>query len=171
MNQADFARHIGATPGYITQLKTAGRLVMQGRMVDAEASVKLIADTHDPGKAGVAERHEKEREQKQTGQALDITMEGSIYQHYRAMNEKSKNQLLDMEVKQKQGILLVADEVRMAVADGDAIIRNRLESLPDMLAPQLAEISDEQKIRALLMDQIEYLLGELSRSFHTMTKS
>jgi hypothetical protein len=58
----------------------------------------------------------------------------------------------------------------MAVADGDAIIRNRLESLPDMLAPQLAAESNEQKIRALLMDQIEYLLSELSQSFHKLTK-
>ena len=58
----------------------------------------------------------------------------------------------------------------MAVADGDAIIRNRLESLPDILAPQLAAEKNEQKIRAILADQVEYLLDELSRTFNGMAK-
>jgi len=66
------------------------------------------------------------------------------------------------------GLLLVAHDVKMAVADGDALIRNRLEALPDILAPQLAAEKDEQRIRALLTDQIEFLLDELSRSFKSM---
>jgi hypothetical protein len=53
--------------------------------------------------------------------------------------------------------------------DGDTIIRNRLEAIPDILAPQLAAENDEQKIRIILIDQIEYLLGELSRAFKKMT--
>ena len=69
------------------------------------------------------------------------------------------------------GILLVAHDVKMAVADGDAIIRNRLESLPDILAPQLAAEKDEQRIRALLAEHIEFLLDELSRTFHGMAKT
>lgn len=178
MNQADFAKHIGATPGYITQLKTAGRLVMQGAMVNVEESIKLIAETKDPGKAGVAERHEKEREQKSFDGAQDKPpvmddmsgKAGSDYQQARAMKEKYNAMKAKLDYDKEVGTLLVASEVKMAVADGDAIIRNRLESLPDMLAPQLAAESDEQKIRALLMDQIEYLLGELSQSFHKLTK-
>ncbi len=188
MSQAEFAQHIGKTPGYITQLKDSGRLVMQGRMVDAEASIKLMAETQDPGKIGVAERHQTEREQralsaaegKQPGTSTPLsagaTMDdmtgkaGSAYQQARAMKEKYNAMQAKIAYEKEVGLLLVASEVKMAIADGDAIIRNRLESLPDMLAPQLAAESDEQKIRAMLMDQIEYLLGELSQSFHKMTK-
>lgn len=179
MSQVDFARHIGASPGYITQLKTAGRLVMQGSMINVEASIIRIEETKDPSKAGVAERHAKEREQKDTAIAQpatnhnmdDITGKaGSAYQQARAMKEKYNAMQAKVAYEKEIKTLLSADEVKLAVADGDAIIRNRLESLPDMLAPQLAAESDEQKIRSLLMDHIEHLLGELSRSFHNLTK-
>jgi hypothetical protein len=189
MSQAEFAKHIGRTSGYITQLKDAGRIVMQGRMVDVEASISLMNETQDPSKAGVAERHEQAREQralsvaegKQPGTsaplrasaAMDDTAgnAGSSYQQSRAMKEKYNALQAQIAYEKEVGLLLVANEARAAVADGDAIIRNRLESLPDMLAPQLAAESDEQKIRTLLMDQVEQLLGELSRTFHGMIKS
>lgn len=180
MSQAEFARHIGKTPGYITQQKASGRIVMQGRMVNVEETIKLIAETSDPSKAGVADRHAQEREQKQTSQPIsgpagqvldDITGKaGSAYQQARAMKEKYAAMQAKIAYEKEVGILLVAHDVMLAVADGDAIIRNRLESLPDMLAPQLAAEMDEQKIRALLMDHIEHLLGELSQSFHKLTK-
>jgi hypothetical protein len=200
MNQTEFAKHIGVTQGYIAQLKNAGRLVMQGSMVNVDESKKLITDTKDPGKAGVEERHQKEREQKQDGKAASAqtgpaindmtriefddaigrqlhqtmddttTLAGSAYQKARAMREKYNAMQAKIAYEKEVGLLLVAHDVKLAVADGDAIIRNRLESMPEMLAPQLAAISDEQKIRAMLADQVEYLLGELSRTFYGMTK-
>lgn len=180
MSQAEFARHIGKTPGYITQQKDAGRIVMQGRMVNVEESLTLLDETRDPSKAGVVDRHDREREQKQASKPVsgtaghvldDMTGKaGSAYQQARAMKEKYAAMQAKIAYEKEVGILLVAQDARLAVADGDAIIRNRLESLPDMLAPQLAAESDEQKIRALLMDQIEYLLGELSQSFHKLTR-
>lgn len=172
MSQADFARHINKTPGYITQMKDAGRLVMQGRMVNVEESITLLAETQSPERASVTDRHATEREQKQAGVTLDdITGKaGSAYQQARAMKEKYGAMQAKIAYEKEVGTLLVASEVKLAVADGDAIIRNRLESLPDMLAPQLAAESDEQKIRSMLMDQVEHMLSELSRSFHKLTK-
>jgi hypothetical protein len=95
---------------------------------------------------------------------------GSAYQQARAMREKYAAMQAKISYEKEIGLLLVAHDVKMAVADGDALIRNRLEALPDILAPQLAAEKDEQRIRALLSDQIEYLLDELSRSFKSMEK-
>jgi hypothetical protein len=178
MNQSDFANHIGVNRSHVTQLKNAGRLVMQDGKVSVDASIKLIADTKDPGKVGVAARHEKDREQKQTASAPaaapvmdDITGKaGSAYQQARAMKEKYAAMSAKISYEKEVGTLLLADDARFAVADGDTIIRNRLESLPDILAPQLAAETDEQKIRSLLMDHIESLLGDLSRSFYNLAK-
>lgn len=180
MSQSEFARHIGKTPGYITQQKDAGRIVMQGRMVNVEETIKLMDETKDPSKAGVADRHDREREQKQIAPAAygqnahvmdDITGKaGSAYQQARAMKEKYAAMQAKIAYEKEVGILLVAQDAMLAVADGDAIIRNRLESMPDMLVPQLAAEMDEQKIRTMLMDYIEHLLGELSQSFHKLTK-
>jgi hypothetical protein len=91
---------------------------------------------------------------------------GSAYQQARAMKEKYNAMQAKISYEREIGLLMLADEAKMAVADGDAIIRNRLESLPDMLAPQLAAETDEQKIRIMLIDQIEALLVDLSRSFN-----
>lgn len=181
LNQSDFAKHIGVKRGYVTQLKTAGRLVMQDGKVDVEASVLKIEETKDPSKQGVAERHKQDRAQNKSsmpvisaqGQADEFSASGkagSAYQQARAMREKYGAMQAKIAYEKEIKILLIADEARAAVADGDAIIRNRLESLPDTLAPQLAAENDEQKIRAMLMDQVEYLLNELSRTFYGMTK-
>jgi hypothetical protein len=60
---AEFARRLGCKPGYVTQLRKDGRLVLteDGKRVLVEASLRLIADTRDPAKAGVADRHAANR--------------------------------------------------------------------------------------------------------------
>lgn len=173
MNKQEFANHIGKTPGYITQLDSQGRLVMlDDGQVDVEASIQLIADTETPSHAGVADRHQREREQKQSGQLDDMSGRvGNAYHQARAMREKYAAMQAKIVYEKEVGVLLIAQDVRLAIADGDAIIRNRLESLPDILAPQLAAEKDEQKIRILMMTQIEYLLDELSGTFSRMAKS
>lgn len=163
------------TRSYVTQLKTAGRIVMlDDGSIDVEASMKLIADTENPSYNVIADRHQQEREAKQAGIAPQLEdmsgRAGSAYQQARAMREKYLAMAAKMSYEQAVGTLLQASEVRFLIADGDAIIRNRLESLPDILAPQLAAEHDEQKIRIMMADQIETLLNELSRSFNNMAK-
>jgi CRISPR/Cas system-associated endonuclease Cas3-HD len=172
MSKQEFAEHIDRVPGYITQLKDAGRLVMQGDQVDVEASIERMQETANPSFQIHADRHQENRERKAAGILDDITGKaGSAYQQARAMREKYAAMQAKIQYEKEVGILLVAQEAKLAVADGDAIIRNRLESLPDILAPLLAAEKDEQKIRAILTDQVEYLLDELSRTFYGMTKT
>jgi len=171
MTQSEFARHIERVPGYITQMKDAGRLVMDGEHVNVEASLERMRETANPSFQMHADRHQEDRERKAAGMLDDLTGKaGSAYQQARAMREKYAAMQAKISYEKEIGLLLVANDVKMAVADGDALIRNRLESLPDILAPQLAAEKDEQRIRALLSDQIEYLLDELSRSFKSMEK-
>lgn len=171
MSQADFAAHIDVNRSHVTQLKNAGRLVMQDGKVDAEASIKRIDDTKDPAKEGVAKRHQQERSQKEQEKTEKTpSASGSRFQTAKARREEANAELTEIELQTKRGQLLVADEAKLAVADGDTIIRNRLESMPDILAPQLAAETDEQKIRSMLMDHIESLLGDLSRSFYNLAR-
>lgn len=174
MTQSAFADHLGVNRSHVTQLKNADRLVMEDGKVNVEASIQRIDDTKDPGKAGVAARHSQEREQKQTATAPAADeingKSGSVYQNARAMKETYNARQAKLAYEKEIGLLLIAEEAKACVADGDTIIRNRLESLPDILAPQLAAETDEQKIRSMLMDHIESLLGDLSRSFYDMAK-
>lgn len=151
-----------------------GRLVMQDGMVDVDASLKLIEDTADPGKAGTVERHAREREQKQNG-ALPALEDmagkaGSAYQQARAMKEKYLAMGAKIAYEKEVGLLLVADEVRFAIADGDTILCNRIESMFYALAPQLADERDEGKILALMLDHWEVIRGDLSKKLNEMAK-
>ena len=175
MTKAEFARHINKKPGYITQLHAAGRLVMDGNKVNVEESIQRIHDTRDPSKQGVADRHAQAREQKQQSSSgpsnkIDIDSSGSAYQRAKAVKEKYVALMAKTNYEREIKQLLPVDEVKQAVMDGDIIIRSRLESLPDILSPQLAAESDERRIRALLIEQIELILSELSRSFHKLIK-
>jgi len=171
MSQSDFAAHIGVNRSHVTQLKNSDRLVMQDGKVDVEASIKRIEDTKDPSKEGVAKRHQQERSQKEQERIEKVPSgTGSRFQSAKARREEANAELTEIELQTRRGQLLVADEVKLAVVDGDTIIRNRLESLPDILAPQLAAESDEQRIRSILMDHVESLLVDLSRSFYDLAK-
>ena len=59
-----FAARLGCRPGYVTELRHAGRLVLteDGRRVRVAESLRLIQDTRDPTKAGVRARHAAERD-------------------------------------------------------------------------------------------------------------
>ena len=52
---------------------------------------------------------------------------GSAYQQARAMKEKYFAMQAKIAYEKEVGLLLEASEVRFAIADGDAIIRNRLK--------------------------------------------
>jgi hypothetical protein len=185
MTQTNFAKEIKREKSYVTQLKSAGRLIMKNKLVDVEASLKLISETADPARQDVGERHQQERDASASLSASDAGTEqsrravmdeltgkaGITYQQSRAMKEKYFAMRAKIAYKKEVGLLLEASEVHFAIADGDAIIRNRLESLPDLLAPQLAALNDEQKIRQLLRDHIEQLLSELSRTFNGMVQA
>ena len=50
-------------------------------------------------------------------------------------------------------------------------LRSRLESLPNVLAPQLSVVSDEKEIMALLADQIEQLLNECAADLGKLSEA
>jgi len=164
MTQSGFAKHIGPSRQYVSQMKINGHLVMNGDQVDAERSIARMESLKDPVKQGVEDRHEQERKSDKS-QSSNIII---ARREKQLEIEEERHRTLKRENDLADGKLMVTDEARAAVADGDAIIRNRLESLPDVLAPQLAAETDEQKIRAVLMDYVEGMLMDLSRSFNRM---
>lgn len=63
MGFAEFARHLGVRPSYITELRKTGRLVLtdDAKAVKVAESVALISKTRDPSWIGVSARHAAER--------------------------------------------------------------------------------------------------------------
>ena len=174
MTKAQFARHINKTRQYVTQLVKNGRTVQNdaGLIIVAE-TMALIDDTSDPSKVGVVERQQQRcyldiPDAEIT--AADLKPIGNIpaFQESKAKKEYFLAQKVEQEFKQSQGELLVAEEVKAAVMQSDSIIRNKLESMPMMLAPMLAAENDIQRIESMIAEFIEHTLTELSVSFRKM---
>lgn len=168
MTKSQYAAHIGKSKQYVSQLVRNGRVVQNSAgLIKVDESDALIAELADPSKQGVVEHHAEAR-----GASVEPLLDkaGSAYQQARAMREKYNAMSAKVAYEKEVGTLMNAEEVVFAIASGDAVIRSRLESLPDVLAPQLASEPDEQRVRALLVDYIESLLTNLSGAFNEMVK-
>ncbi len=182
----EFAAHAGFKPGYVTELRHAGRLVLtdDGKRVRVAESLALIAETRDPAKAGVSARHAAGRASQLPvmAQPSDVQgddeiappavfldpVEGShARRKAKALADKeealARKALRDEQVE--LGQLLVAEDVEHSLRDAVVTLRSALENLPATLAPQLAALSDEARIRVALSDAFEHMLEELARKF------
>lgn len=176
-----FAARLNYKPSYITSLKQQGRLVMteDGKRVLVQASIARIKETATPSHQAVADRHAAARAAPLPTDDLDdepdtlpppSSPEQAKYQSSRAEREHWNAQAAKRDYELSMRQLLRADEVEGAIASAVTQLRARLETLPDILAPQLAAEPDESKCRTLLADEIEHTLGELARAFGTIVR-
>ena len=182
MTFAEFARHAGFKASYVTQLKREGRLVLSddGKAVKVAESLARIHDTRDPSKAGVAARHAAARgdvgaeghldsnETQQTPQAAPQRAAdpvGSGYQAARAVRERYLALDAKRAYEQAIGALRDAKEVEGLVASAMTELRLRLEGLASSMAPELAAIADETRVRAYLADEFHHALESASHHF------
>jgi hypothetical protein len=184
------AAHLGVSRSYLTELRQAGRLVLSddGRRCWLQASAERVKATADPSQDATRARHAAGRAgapdpvpAAQTAEAAmcasgagegagevvesDDPSSGVRYQDARARKEHYLALQAQRDYERSMGKLVAADEIRHAVANAATTLRVRLETLPSSLAAQLAAEHDEGRVRALLADQIEVLLGELAREF------
>lgn len=186
-----FARLLGFKPSYATQLKNEGRLVLtaDGKRVVVDESRALIEDTRDPAKSAVARRHAQQRyaqagapttqlQESEDGAAVaptsysDPVEAGHSRRRARAQADRdeaaARKALRDEQIE--LGELLSAVEVEQSLQMAAATLRNALENLPNILAPELAAATDEARCRVLLQEAIEHALGDVSRRFAAIGK-
>lgn len=174
---ADVAR---VKPSYVTELRKAGRLVLtdDGKRVRVAESLNLIEATRDPAKAAVAARHAADRAAARSDAtaAVDdddggvVEPASSPYHEHRAERERWQALSAKRDYELSIGKLMDAGEVESAVKHAGTMLRKALERLPEVLAPQLAPIADEEKIRLVLHDEIQHALAELSRDLAAVGK-
>lgn len=148
-NQVEFGRLHGWGKSYVTKLKLQGRLVFTADgLVDVAASLARIqAETGAPERASAAAVSASTRTDRDRQAFYDA--------------ERSR---LDLE--ERIGRLLDADQVLGALADAAVTLRTSLETWPERLSPELAALGgDEARIRARLAEHVEAALEEISRRF------
>lgn len=157
--QAAFARRIGVVRSRVHALKD--RLVMVGKRVDVEASLARLAET-----AGDRIETVERVAEVEIPKAVDVDVVRRIDAQTR--KEHLAGELMQIDLDERRGKLLRAEDVIAVVSGAATTLRSRLESFPDQLAPHLAVVNDEAQIRAMLADQVEIVLGELSQRFREL---
>ncbi len=166
MTQADYARHKGYDRSYITELKRNGQLVMHDGKVDVAASDRLLDAIAHPNYNEHRDRLAQQRADKAAAPGANTASAeiiGLTLQKARALKESELAKEVKRRNEEAEKLLLKAEDVKMAIAEAATIIRNRLESLPDTHAAQLAAENDENKVRSILFDFSEAVINDFYR--------
>lgn len=176
--QAEFARQIGYDKSRITQLKRAGRIVMSadGRLVDVEASIARMAETADPGRMDVTERHAANRASAgkvaaaasipapppsipDAGLGLEPTGRAkakAALMHY-------ENGILKLEMALRRGLRFERSAVKREATGLGALVRAGIERVIDQTAPRLAAAGNELERRIILDKELKRLRWMIKR--------
>lgn len=96
--------------------------------------------------------------------------EASDYHRHRSERERYAALAAKRDYEASIGALVRADDVASAAGAAVTLLRTRLEALPDMIAPCMVAVS-EQQARALIAEQVEHALEELARQFAQIAKA
>jgi hypothetical protein len=181
MGFAEFARHLGVRPSYITELRKAGRLVLtdDAKAVKVAESLALIDSTRDPSRGGVAARHAAARghevgpdpsadsaadpaDDEERAVSVAAASNDHGFQKAKAINERYKAMTAKVEYERLIGRLAPVDEIEAAAADLVTSLRRRLENMGAMLAPLVAPVTEPSACRALIDEYVEGVLRETS---------
>lgn len=173
-SQSDFARAYGYSKAAITQFKQADRLVFTATgQVDFEASKARIKETADPNRADVARRHAETRERVIAAADLDADGDidatgGATYQESRAKKEKYLALQAKVDYERSVGDLAERAEVERDWASVGVILRTSLERIPESMSAELAAETDENRIHAMLIEQIESILKQAADQINNL---
>lgn len=185
MGFAEFARHLGVRPSYITQLKREGRLVLSddGKAVRAAESLARIQETRDPSKAAVAARHAAARAS--AAQAVadappssdppspeDDDLDAGLlvrydYQTARAKREHIAAEIAELEFRKLAGELIEVSALRPVLAGAVATLCAALDRIEHDVVPVLVGL-DEEAMRVQIRDYVDTVRADLSESFAKM---
>lgn len=183
MKKSEYADSRGWSRAYVSKLAKNGRLVLtaNGKEVEAEASDRLLAETADPSKAGVAERHQQERVEKHVGDLVKpaapvtqaappaapgeggTTADGHNFQNARAKREHFLAALAENEYRLSQGELAVVEDIRRAGYSTARMLRDLLLGMPRQIAAELAAINDPWEAERRLTDELRRVLADAER--------
>lgn len=189
VSKSAFATIYGCSKPYVSELVSKKRLVLSedGKLVNVEASMRLLGVTSDPSKVGVRERWEAYRADGKiaaaahgapaaTTPASTASLAGeqqdgresrqadtSDYHKARTLREQTEAQLAQIELRKALGQLLEADPALRAISDIETAARVEIMALADRLTPLVAPESDSRKVYDLITAECERLCAARSR--------
>ncbi|MFZ6871149.1 hypothetical protein ACO0LF_03680 [Undibacterium sp. Di27W] len=179
LTRKEFAERQGFSPAYVSKLGKSGRLVLSadGKMVDVQATADLLKRSADPSKVAVAQRHERDRVERDVRQftkpnAPDIPEAPFIppapnddqdnFQKARAKREHYLSLQAENEYLKQIGQLVERDKVEAAAFKLARLQRDVMMGLPTKVAPILSAMTDSWEIEKAMRESIRKALADLA---------
>lgn len=170
LSRREFARDLGMSVGYVQKLVDAGRCVLTSDgKIDGPASRVRIAETADPGRQDVADRHAAARAAagrpivQSSNSALQMMVPPSDClpddaaidladnrAEAKALLMRYENGLIRIESGLRRGVLFERSVVGREAHGLGAIVRAGIERVIDQTAPRLAAAASEDDRRRIL---------------------
>lgn len=168
LSKSEFADSRGWSRAYVSKLAKQERLVLtEAGKVDVEATLDLLSASADPSKAGVADRHQRDRAEKGVhslvtpgAPASPGLSAGDGYQKARAHREHYLALLAEDEFLKGRGDLVVRAAVDRAAFASARTLRDLLLGLPAQLAGELVAITDPWDMERRLTEALRRVLED-----------
>lgn len=178
ITQAAYARQRGVTKQAVFAAVKAGRIRLIDGKIDPEiADIQWARNTshehrhralggadHGPGAAGIAQPtgiSSGSADVRTPSRDSEAAGDGSFLEA-KTRSEQARAELFELELAQKRGELVVADEIRRATFEKARIARDALLALAPRLAPQVAAEPDVAKCHDLIMAEVRMICQELA---------
>lgn len=166
-SKSQFAKRINRAPSYITELISHGRIVLDGKKVNVEASLERIAQTASGANPAVSARHEAARKveakPRKKREAADV-VPGSR-QHFEREIQSIKNKHKELNFDLVLGKRFSIGDVRREALGLGNTLRATVERLIDQTAPRLSVMQDKTLRHALLQDELKTLRTVIKAEF------
>ena len=170
ISQAEFARRIDKSPAYVCNLKKRGCLALadNGKIL-YRASLEKMGESVDVTVFSPNRKPGAQMPAATDRQPASITGSDSGGMPGSYIESKTLEKHYDAKIKRAKylelmGELVAVEQVREVIFNASVLLRQHLEQLADTLAPRICQSEDENEIRALLLEEVEYALGNLAQT-------
>lgn len=166
---SDYARHINASPAYVSKLRKQGRLVVivgedGKKLVDFVLSDRLIKNTTDVTKAGNGANAKTDGD---AGSRIgaDVLRSNDVFRRRQAAlaaKDEIELKLREIELREREGELVDRSRVEEAGARIARLLRDTLMGLPVRVAPELALVGNAWEVEQRLTAALRKVLDDFA---------
>lgn len=165
--EAEAAYLASRAPGYDGNREWAKEQRAKGKAkkapADDQEDLEDDADTSTPSSKPTMSDQEAEAlndlpKEMKGGNAAQIA---AAFNKARAAEKTFMAKLKELELKEKTGELLKAEDVKREAQELAAVLINRLYAIPHKIAPMLVGLEDEMEIKNIIIHEIEFAIEEL----------
>lgn len=170
ISQRTYARRRGISQAAVSQAVTSGRITTVDGKIDPAVADREWAENTDQSKPRNSVTGEPGRRKAPDAPGAPMDLRGGDeggaptvgYARARAAREVYQAQLAKLELEERRGLLVRADEVKLGAFTMARKARDLLIALPERMAAALAAETNAAEVQRLLEDEVERICAEIA---------